>query len=152
MQRIVARTQQNVKLCHTTNMYGIDSLLAAAVAAAFFWNCVSVLLQRKWRFYDVFVSKKYGILVHIALVSLALLQVLLTTTFDYRSDWGFKTFWPFSVPVLLVAIWLFITSVRELGVGALYNKNFFGKRVHIASALQIHFRLSLHISYVVFFI
>ena len=114
-------------------MNGIDLLSLAAICAGFFWNIVSIMVQQKWKLYNIFLGKKYAFWVHAVLISIIWLQVAAATAFIVKSDWGIKVFWPLGSVLLATSIWCLGQAVRDLGVKGLYSAHIFGKRIRPAS-------------------
>ncbi len=109
-------------------MAPVDIMLGSSIIAATFLQIVSIVAHKKYRLYDVFIGKKYAFVVHAALVSLAWLQVCGITVYAYFSRWRLVSVPPIGIVIVCASVFLLYKAIKEIGIGALWNKSLFGGR------------------------
>ena len=106
-------------------MNAYDQLALAALVAALFLHILSIYLQKYWRFYDLFVGKKHGIIAHIALISLGWLEFVFGLVQLPRSDWRFTELPLIGFPLLVIASIVLGKYATYVGPGKWVNSDLF---------------------------
>lgn len=106
-------------------MAPVDVMLQASIVAATILTALSISAQKYYSMYDVFVSKKYGVFAHGALVLCAWVQVLAISVYSIFSLWRMPSLWPVGVPMVVFAAYLYFLAVKEIGLGSIVNTTLF---------------------------
>ncbi len=109
-------------------MAPVDIMLSSSIIAATFLQIVSIAAHKKYRLYDVFIGKKYAFTFHVVLVSLAWLQVCGITAYAYISQWRLLSVPAIGIVIVCASLFLLYKAIKEIGIGALWNKSLFSGR------------------------
>jgi protein-S-isoprenylcysteine O-methyltransferase Ste14 len=129
-------------------MAPVDIMLSSSIIAATFLQALSILVHKKYGIYDVFIGKKYAFIVHAALISLAWLQVAGITVYAYFSQWRILSVPVVGMLVCCMSVFLFIRAIKEVGVGALWNKSLFGGRRVETGAAYRTFKHPMYLAFI----
>ena len=114
-------------------------------------NCLTVYCQKKYGIYDTFGSKAHA--VHSAVLSLvwgvfivsyALLELTTSTTNDSNS------FAPAGYALKVLAVILFSLSLKQIGIGALTNKDMFTHEKRKLRGIYHYISEPIYVSYTLF--
>ena len=118
----------------------VDLMLVASIVAAAFVTSCSIVAQKYFKLYSVFVGKKYAALVHAGLIGTSWLQVFVVGYFVKNSVWGFSGLWLLGIPVTAAAIYLFVKATKEIGLRSLYFSAFFNGSYKKTGKLYARFK------------
>jgi isoprenylcysteine carboxyl methyltransferase (ICMT) family protein YpbQ len=102
-----------------------DLFLIAATAALLFWGVVGIFLQKKLHLYQLFAGKKYALAIHLVIVGFAFIEFLLGMIVNYISGWRFSAIPAIGAPIVLFAVYIFASTVHELGFAAVTHSYVF---------------------------
>ncbi len=132
-------------------MFDWDSLLQAAIIAVVFLAIFSTFVQKRWHIYDLFLEKKYTFGTHVALMMIAIVQLIAVTVLQVADIAKLSLLTPFGVVICVGAILLFVKSVQETGVKSVFHGTLFKRKQKKPGELWEVFTEPLYASYVLFY-
>ncbi len=128
-----------------------DYLACLALVLAILINSLSVYLQRSRQLYKRFGHAGYA--VHTTLISLAWGLFLVTEFLASRTTWRTAHSYPVAgLAIVILAVFLFLAAIKEIGTSALSNGNFFGRPVRKLAGIYRYIASPIYWSYAVCFL
>lgn len=127
-------------------MVSLSLVLAVAV------NSTSVYRQKHRRTYDRFNN---GLLIHILVIMpFWVLFVVLLSGLNQAYSINISKYPTFGYSLIVIAMLLFVTSIRQIGYGALVNANFFQKNIGkpVSKGVYKYLKNPIYDSYLLVFI